>query len=84
MLAGPLTASSPFSLAGNDDQMSCRPTADIEAFKSLLPPPVEFVEATTSTLAVAEGKYQAINETPKAGPSKEVCLLVCRFPFRAN
>jgi hypothetical protein len=46
---------------------SYRPAKNLEAFNSLLPPAVEFVEgSSTGALAVAEGKYEPINVTPKA------------------
>ncbi|KAK0206694.1 Usp36 protein [Desarmillaria ectypa] len=78
MLASPLyPAPSPTfspSHSNGDDQLSCRPSRDLEAFNSLLPPPVEFIEGSSSgALAVAEGKYEPINATPtrKASPVKE-------------
>ncbi|KAI0722755.1 cysteine proteinase [Earliella scabrosa] len=62
MLALPLLPSPRFT-----DDTSYRPAKDLEAFNKLLPPPVEFVEGSSSgVLAVAEGKYQPINESPKA------------------
>ncbi|KIY69739.1 cysteine proteinase [Cylindrobasidium torrendii FP15055 ss-10] len=71
MLAAPISASSalPSALMGVEETSSVRPAINIEAFKSLLPPAVEFTEATT--LTVAENKYQAINETPQSSPRKE-------------
>ncbi|KAG7449482.1 cysteine proteinase [Guyanagaster necrorhizus] len=82
MLASPLyPAPSPTfspSHSNADDQLSCRPSRDLEAFNSLLPPPVEFIEGSSSgTLAVVEGKYDPINATPtrKASPMKEQTLL---------
>lgn len=49
------------------DAAQYRPAKDIETFKQLLPPPVEFVEGSSSgTLAIGEGKYQPINASPKA------------------
>ncbi|KAH9482542.1 Ubiquitin carboxyl-terminal hydrolase 36 [Psilocybe cubensis] len=48
---------------GQDDY---RPSKDMDAFNNLLPPPIEFVEGSSSgTLAVAEGKYEPINASPK-------------------
>ncbi|KAL0067665.1 hypothetical protein AAF712_005380 [Marasmius tenuissimus] len=48
-----------------------RPTKDLETFNSLLPPPIEFVEGSSSgTLAVAEGRYEPINPTQQASSSK--------------
>ncbi|KAH7916272.1 cysteine proteinase [Hygrophoropsis aurantiaca] len=68
MLASPLYPVSSFSPQhGSDDASQFRPARDLEAFNSLLPPPIEFIEGSSSgTLAVAEGKYEAINATPKA------------------
>ncbi|KAI0772129.1 cysteine proteinase [Trametes elegans] len=66
MLASPLLPSPRF-----DEGTSYRPAKDLDAFNKLLPPPVEFVEGSSSgLLAVAEGKYQAINEAskPEAAP----------------
>ncbi|KAI0650532.1 hypothetical protein C8Q79DRAFT_1035916 [Trametes meyenii] len=61
MLASPLLPSPRF-----DEGTTYRPAKDLEAFNKLLPPPIEFVEGSSSgLLAVAEGKYQAINETAK-------------------
>ncbi|EGO02031.1 hypothetical protein SERLA73DRAFT_120678 [Serpula lacrymans var. lacrymans S7.3] len=67
MLASPLYPTSPFSQQPPEDSTQYRPVRDLEAFNSLLPPPIEFVEGSSSgTLAIAEGKYEAINATPKA------------------
>lgn len=68
MLASPLYPMSSFApQLASDDHSQFRPARDIEAFNSLLPPPIEFVEGSSSgTLAVAEGKYEPINTTPKA------------------
>ncbi|KAF9238748.1 cysteine proteinase [Melanogaster broomeanus] len=67
MLASPLYPAPPFSTQLlSDDHSQLKPAKDIDAFNSLLPPPIEFVEGSSSgTLAVAEGKYEPIN-TPKA------------------
>ncbi|KAH7930668.1 cysteine proteinase [Leucogyrophana mollusca] len=68
MLASPLYPVSSFSPQHpSDDASPFRPARDLEAFNSLLPPPIEFIEGSSSgTLAVAEGKYEPINATPKA------------------
>ncbi|KAI0082365.1 cysteine proteinase [Panus rudis PR-1116 ss-1] len=64
MLATPLYPHS--SLQEDRDVSQYRPAKDIEAFNKLLPPPIEFVEGSSSgTLVLGEGKYQPIN----AGPS---------------
>lgn len=76
MLASPLLLPPPLfsSGHGNDESMSYGPAKDLESFNSLLPPPIEFVEGSSAgTLAVAEGKYEPINATPKASRS-EVCI----------
>ncbi|RDX53884.1 cysteine proteinase [Lentinus brumalis] len=60
MLASPLLPSPRF------EETSYRPAKDLESFNKLLPPPIEFIEGSSSgVLAVAEGKYQPINEGPK-------------------
>ncbi|THV08306.1 cysteine proteinase [Dendrothele bispora CBS 962.96] len=49
----------------SEESLQYRPSKDLESFNSLLPPPVEFIEgSSTSSLAVAEGKYEPINATP--------------------
>ncbi|KAI0089063.1 hypothetical protein BDY19DRAFT_905998 [Irpex rosettiformis] len=51
------------------DLAQYRPAKDLEAFNSLLPPPIEFVEGSSSgTLAVVEGKYKPINESGSGAP----------------
>ncbi|KAI0346869.1 cysteine proteinase [Trametopsis cervina] len=60
MLAAPLQP----SVLDPHDLAQYRPVRDLDAFNTLLPPPIEFVEGSSSgTLAVAEGKYQPINGT---------------------
>ena len=62
MLASPLLPSPRFA-----EETSYKPAKDLESFNKLLPPPVEFVEGSSSgVLAVAEGKYTPINEGPKS------------------
>ncbi|CAA7260068.1 unnamed protein product [Cyclocybe aegerita] len=67
MLASPFLPPTMFSTQpSSDDPLHYRPAKDLETFNSLLPPPIEFVEGSSSgTLAVAEGKYEAINASPK-------------------
>ena len=63
MLATPLYPSQPFR--EEHDSAQYQPAPSIEAFNKLLPPPVEFVEgSSTGTLALGEGKYQPINAPP--------------------
>ncbi|KAL0949256.1 hypothetical protein HGRIS_009334 [Hohenbuehelia grisea] len=46
----------------SDEQPTYRPARDIDAFNSLLPPPIRFIEASSSTvLAGLESKYTPIN-----------------------
>lgn len=72
MLASPLLPAPMFS---QDESMHYRPSKDMDAFNSLLPPPIQFVEGSSSgTLAVAEGRYEPINASPKL-PKPEVCPL---------
>jgi ubiquitin carboxyl-terminal hydrolase 36/42 len=73
MLASPLYPTPSFSPKHSPDSPSqYRPAPDLETFNSLLPPPIEFIEgSSTGALAVAEGKYTPINVTPKT-PKAEV------------
>ena len=69
MLASPLyPAPPPFSPQHtSEDPLQYRPSRDLEAFNNLLPPPIEFIEGSSSgALAIPEGKYHPINTTPKA------------------
>lgn len=64
MLASPLLPSPMFSPQHTSEDY--RPSKDTEAFSSRLPPPVEFIEGSSSgTLAIAEGKYEVINASPR-------------------
>lgn len=51
-----------------DASVQLRPAKNLAAFNSLLPPPVDFVEGSSSgTLASSlEGRYEPINGSPKA------------------
>ncbi|KAF9057931.1 hypothetical protein BJ165DRAFT_1521265 [Panaeolus papilionaceus] len=64
----PSSSISMFSTQRNtDDSAHYRPAKDLETFNSLLPPPIEFIEGSSSgALAVTEGKYEPINASPKA------------------
>ncbi|RDB19818.1 Ubiquitin carboxyl-terminal hydrolase 42 [Hypsizygus marmoreus] len=70
MLASPLLPTQPtFSTShvSDDSPLQYRPARDKEAFNSLLPPPIEFVEGSSSgALAVPPGKYEPINGSPRA------------------
>ncbi|KAG5342328.1 hypothetical protein C0989_003458 [Termitomyces sp. Mn162] len=70
MLASPLLPAAPVftsSHASDDSPLQYRPARDKEAFNSLLPPPIEFVEGSSSgAFAVPPGKYEPINASPKA------------------
>lgn len=72
MLATPLLPAPTFSSQHDpDDSMRYRPSRDIETFNSLLPPPIEFLEGSSSgALAVPEGKYEPINSRGSQPPSK--------------
>ncbi|KAF7301885.1 Ubiquitin carboxyl-terminal hydrolase [Mycena indigotica] len=63
MLASPLYPSTgPFSTAHGPTN-----SKDVESFNKLLPPPVEFIEGSSSgTLAIPEEQYEPINVTPKS------------------
>ncbi|KAH6915109.1 Usp36 protein [Coprinopsis sp. MPI-PUGE-AT-0042] len=67
MLASPLLPAPTFGLQPREDDF--RPAKDIETFNSLLPPPVEFVEGSSSgAYAIPAGKYRPINvpSSPKS------------------
>ncbi|KAF9006599.1 hypothetical protein BDQ17DRAFT_1303029 [Cyathus striatus] len=66
MLASPLLPAPTFSTQHSaEDSTQYRPSRDLEAFNNLLPPPIEFIEGSSSgSLAVAEGKYEPINGVP--------------------
>ncbi|KAI0832628.1 cysteine proteinase [Trametes gibbosa] len=67
MLASPLLPSPHF-----EEGTTYRPAKDLDAFNKLLPPPIEFVEGSSSgLLAAVEGKYPAINETSKSSATTE-------------
>ena len=67
MLASPLMPTSMFSTqSGADEPLHFHPARDLDTFNSLLPPPIDFIEGSSSgMLAVAEGKYEPINASPK-------------------
>ncbi|KAJ6628937.1 hypothetical protein B0H10DRAFT_2209362 [Mycena sp. CBHHK59/15] len=68
MLASPLYAAATPFMPQSEEGAKYIPSRDIESFNKLLPPPIEFVEGSSSgALAVPEGKYEPINTTPKAG-----------------
>ncbi|KAJ7498685.1 Usp36 protein [Mycena latifolia] len=70
MLASPLYAApAPFT-PQSEEGVKYIPSRDIDSFNKLLPPPIEFVEGSSS-LAVPENKYEPINATPKAGKAPE-------------
>ncbi|KAK7470379.1 hypothetical protein VKT23_001806 [Stygiomarasmius scandens] len=78
MLVAPRLPQSALSPTSDDSlALQHKPSKDLESFNSLLPPPVEFVEgSSSSSLAVAEGKYEPINaskpsklERPKSSSS---------------
>ncbi len=72
MLASPLMPTTMFSTQSSaDEPLHYRPAKDLETFNSLLPAPIEFIEgSSTGTLAVAEGKYEAINKSPKVSKTE--------------
>ena len=67
MLVSPLLPAQPiFSSNCEESPLQYRPALDRETFNSLLPPPVNFVEGSSSgALAVPPGKYDPINASPK-------------------
>ncbi|PCH40869.1 cysteine proteinase, partial [Wolfiporia cocos MD-104 SS10] len=56
----------------SEDATQYRPVENIDAFKNLFPPPIEFVEGSSSgSFVLDEGKYQPINSVSTA-PRTEV------------
>jgi hypothetical protein len=88
MLASPLVPTSHiFSSSHAADDY--RPAKDLEAFNKLLPPPVEFIEGSSSgAYAVPEGKYKPINVPPPPpktpAPKIEVSTCMARQRLDCN
>lgn len=80
MLASPLmpTSTATFS-PSHPPEDQYRPSRDLDAFNKLLPPPIEFVEGSSSgTLAVPEGKYEPINtevSTPRVTHQRSMAYI---------
>ncbi|THH30702.1 hypothetical protein EUX98_g3506 [Antrodiella citrinella] len=65
MIATQLYPAPTFSENRDRDAAQYLPAKDVESFNKLLPPPIEFVEGSSSgTLAIGDGKYQPINGSP--------------------
>jgi len=72
MLAAPLFPSAPFASSDNRDAPQYQPAKDLEAFNKLLPPPIEFVEGSSSgSLVLGEGKYKPINVPSSVKAAKD-------------
>lgn len=72
MLAAPLHPASSFSPLRPGEEVQCKPAKDLDAFNALLPPPIEFVEGSSTGMMLDETKYTAINASPR--PKNEVRL----------
>ncbi|KAF7800130.1 hypothetical protein EIP86_011375 [Pleurotus ostreatoroseus] len=70
MFAAPILPSA--NIIGSKDVPQYRPAKDLEAFNALLPPPIEFVEgSSTGSLALVESKYKPINDAPAPRPEDD-------------
>ena len=73
----------------SEETTQYRPAKDVEAFNSLLGPPIEFVEGSSKgALLMDETKYRPINASPEPpetevhlyhfGPRRKCLILACR------
>jgi ubiquitin carboxyl-terminal hydrolase 36/42 len=77
MLAAPLHPASSFSPLQPGEETQLKPAKDLEAFNALLPPPIEFVEGSSTGPMLDETKYTPINASPRL--KGEVRTLVVRY-----
>lgn len=66
MLAAPLHPASSFSPLKPGEEIQLKPAKDLEAFNALLPPPIEFVEGSSTGSMFDESKYTPINASPRS------------------
>ena len=67
LLAAPFLPAAFSPQPASEEFSQYRPAKDIDAFNNLLPPPIEFVEgSSTGALAAADGKYEPINRVKSA------------------
>ena len=78
MLAAPLHLASSFSPLQPGEEIQLKPAKDLEAFNALLPPPIEFVEGSSTGPLFDETKYTPINASPRPKNEVSLQLLVVR------
>ena len=66
MLAAPLNPTSSFSPLKPGEEIQLKPAKDLDAFNALLPPPIEFVEGSSTGSMFDEAKYTPINASPRS------------------
>lgn len=66
MLAAPLHPASSFSPLQPGEEAQLKPAKDLDAFNALLPPPIEFVEGSSTDPMFDETKYTPINASPRS------------------
>lgn len=66
MLAAPLHPASSFSPLQPGEETQLKPAKDLDAFNALLPPPIEFVEGSSTGPMFDETKYTPINASPRS------------------
>lgn len=78
MLASPLYPKSPFSPLKPGEELQLKPAKDLEAFNALLPPPIEFIEGSSTGSVFDETKYTPINTSPRSKTEVRLHSLVIR------
>ena len=58
-----------------------KPAKDLDTFNALLPPPIEFVEGSSTGPMFDETKYTPINASPRSKSEVRVLLLAVRAAF---
>jgi hypothetical protein len=81
MLAAPLHPASSFSTLQPGEEIQLKPAKDLDAFNALLPPPIEFVEGSSTGLMFDDTKYTPINASPRSKNEVRLQLLVIRATF---
>ncbi|KAF9651082.1 cysteine proteinase [Thelephora ganbajun] len=66
MLAAPLHLAPSFSPLQSGEEIQLKPAKDLDAFNALLPPPIEFVEGSSTGPMFDEAIYTPINASPRS------------------
>lgn len=81
MLAAPLHPVPPFSPLKPGEEIQLKPAKDIDAFNALLPPPIEFVEGSSTGPMFDETMFTPINASPRSKNEVRLELLAIRATF---